>query len=390
MNGSFRVGGKALADAVKYAARWLVTKPIVPAHGGLLFEVERDQHGDWLHISGFNENATAKATVEIDASGEPKGSFVVAGRLVDHLAATFGDKPVAIEQSGQLITIKSGSFRGTLPAMSEKDYPALGGQAALAGYVNGDDLVDAIRRVGGAASRDLTMQIALCGLFVSFDEDGTEHDGHTLTLMATDTYRGARQQVTWDPDPEGAPIGEAFLALAPSLIDACDFFASSVDPVALGWEEGVVSLTTPARSLVLRTLKVEDFPAAGLGPIFISEPPAGVTLKVKDLTLPMKRAEVLRSASKVDAVNLRLSADLLTIQSERNETGEGDEEIAVQYDGPEQSMSFKASVLIAALGAAPSDEVTLSFHPGKYKPAVITSAADPTWRHILVPLRPTK
>jgi DNA polymerase-3 subunit beta len=386
MNGSFKVGGKALAGAVKFAARWLATKPVIPAHGGLLFEVD----GDRLSIFGFNENATAKATVEIDASDEPKGGFVVAGRLIDHLAATFGDRPVTIEQSGSNVTLKVGTFRTTLPVLSEQDYPALPGQAALAGYVNGDDLADAIRRVGGAASRDLTMQIALCGLHVSFDEDGTDHDGHTLTFMATDTYRGARQQVRWEPDDEAAPFGEAFLTMAASMVDACDFFSGSTIPVALGWEDGVVSLTTPTRSLVLRTLKVEDFPAAGLAPIFNSSPSAAATLKVKDLTLPMKRAEVLRSASKSDAVTVRLTTNLLTIESERNETGEGDEEVAIAYNGPETSMSFKASVLIAALGSAPSDEVTLSFTPDTFKPAVITSAADPTWRHVLVPLRPTK
>ena len=382
MQNSFTVSGAALTGAVKYTARWLATKPVIPAHGGLLFEVD----GDRLNVFGFNENVTARATVEIDASDEPKGGFVVAGRLIDSLVATFPDKPIRFEQDGPIVTVTAGRFRATLPAMSEKDYPALPGQATLAGHVDGATLADATRRVGAAASRDLSSKVALCGIHVSFDD--TAGGTPTLTMMATDTYRAARQSIEWQPEDDevGPPIGEAFLVLGMTLVDAAEAFAGP-DAVAIGYESGVVSLTTPWRSLVVRTLNEKEFPAQGLGPIFATATQARANLRIKDLAMPLKRADLLR-ARDVDMVQLGFSENTITLIANSGESGGGgDEEIDAEYDGPETTISLKSSVLHAALASAPGETVTLAFLPGTTKPMIVTSPADPSWRHIMVPLR---
>jgi DNA polymerase-3 subunit beta len=385
MKNSFTVAAGQLTGAVKYTARWLATKPVIPTHGGLLFEVD----GDRLNIFGFNENVTARATVEIDASDEPKGGFVVAGRLIDALVATFPDKPIRFEQDGATVAVTAGRFRATLPAMSEKDYPALPGQATLAGMVDGATLADATRRVGAAASRDLSSKVALCGIHVAFDDDpATGPNGkpvHTLTMTATDTYRAARQSIEWYPDSENAPIGEAFLVLGMTLVDAAEAFIGP-DAVAVGWENGVVSLTTPWRSLVVRTLSENEFPSTGLAPIFATATQAEATLRVKDLAMPLKRVDLLR-ARDVDMVRLAFSENTITLVAESGPTGGGDEEIDVEYGGPETTVALKSSVLHSALQSAPGEHVTLAFNPGTFKPMIVTSPADPTWRHVMVPLR---
>ena len=387
MKGSFTAPAGTLAAAVKYAARWIATKPVNPIHGGLMFEIPA--FGDRLSIFGFNENATGRASIDVE--GDATGAFVVSGRLLDQLVATFGDKPVTFEQHDSTIAVSTGRWRGTLPAMSEKDYPALPGQAPLAGYVDGAALADAVRRVGAAASRDLTKQISLCGVHVSFDEDTDfidgEEGGYTLTLMATDTYHGARQSLLWTPDAERAPLGETTLILASLLVDGVESFVGR-HPVELGWQEGVFSLTTPDRSLVVSTLSSEGrdgFPAAGLQPIFDRETTAAFTLRIKDLALPLKRASLLRSRE-VDVVTLGLSENLMNI-GVAGDMNTGDEEIDVEYDGPETSLMLKSEVMQAALHTAPGDVVTMAFTPGTTKPIVVTSPENPAWRHILVPLR---
>lgn len=392
MNRSFTVGARQLSGAVKFTARWLVAKPVIPSHGGLLFEVD----GDRLNIFGFNENVTARATVEIDAADEtegafvvePKNAFVVAGRLMDALVATFPDKQIRFEQDGPSVTVTAGRFRATLPTMPATDYPALPGHAALAGYVDGATLADATHRVGGAASRDLTMQVALCGIHVTFDGGADQSSGsatHTLTMMATDTYRAARQSIEWQPDAEGAPIGDAFLALGMTLVDAAESFVGP-DAVAIGYEPGVVSLTTPWRSLVVRTLDDKTFPVAGLGPIFATATTAEATIRIKDLALPLKRAELLRSRD-VEMVRLSFTENTLTIIAESDTKGGGDEEVDIEYAGPDAVIALKPSILHGVLHSAPGESITLGFQPDTFKPVVVTSTADPTWRNIMVPLR---
>lgn len=389
MRNSFTVAAGALVPAVKYAARYLNPKPTVPAHGGLLFEVD----GDRLSIFGFNENVTAKATVEIDASEEPKGGFIVAGRLIDQLVATFPDKPITFEQDGSAVVVTAGRFRATLPAMSEKDYPALPGQATLAGMVSGSDLADAVHRVGAAAARNGDVRTAFLGMHFSFDADfciplsGGGEPARSLTLTATDSYRAARQSVRWEPeaDEEVTILGEAALPMAGPLIDAVEAFAGP-DLVAIGWEEGVLSLTTPTRSLVMRTLDLKDFPNAGLTPIFEQETSTVANLSAKAMLLPLKRADLLKNRDS-DVVTLRFTENTLTISASSDGSGDGDEEIDVEYDGPETSMMLRSATLHGGLASAPSDTVTASWIPGTTKPVIFTSPADGTWRYMLVPLR---
>lgn len=375
MTFTFTAPAGALAAAVKYAARWITTKPTIPAHGGLLFELPA--FGDRLSIFGFNENATGRATLDIDSNDA--GSFVVSGRLLDQLVATFPDKPVTFELDDSHVSVIAGRWRGTLPTMSVKDYPALPGLAPLAGTIDGSVLADAVERVGAAASRDLTKQVELCGVHITFGDDDS------LTLMATDTYRGARVVAGWKPGDDRCVYGEQALVLAPTLVDAVEAFDGDLE-VTIGWDAGAFSLSTPDRSLTVRTLNPKNFPVGGLGPIFEQGRPAAFVVKVKDLALPLKRADLLRGKD-ADQVLLRLSENLLTIQSSSETAGGGDEEIDVEYAGPDTEILVRSATLQGALHTTPGDVACIAFAPGVPKPMLVTSPADPAWRHILVPLK---
>lgn len=385
MKGSFTVAAGALAPAVRYVARHLSPKPAVPVWGGLLFDVPDDGR---LVISGMSENVTASAAVPIE--GGAAGRFVVAGRLVDHLVATFPDKPVAFEQHDSTVTVTCGSWRGTLPAMSEDDYPALAGRATLAGVVSGSDLADAVRRVGSAAARDSDGGVVYTGIHLSFDEDfciplsGGGEPARSLTLTATDRYRAARQSIRWEPGGEVDVLGDSALLMAGELVNAIDAFADA-DQVEIGSEGGSFSLTTPTRSLVVRTLG-DGFPIAGLIPIFAQESSGTAELSAKSLLDPLKRADLLKNKDS-DMVTLRFSENLLILSAGSDGSGDGDEEIEIAYEGEDRSVMVRSAALRGGLDTAPSDTVALHFGPSEYRPILYTSPADGTWRYLTVPLR---
>lgn len=373
----FTVPAEELASAVHYVAKWLDGRPAIPAHGGVLFEVKDGT----LTLAGFNENVTAKASIAREkVPGE--GSFVVSGRLLDQLVSTFPAKPVRFEQDGTTVSVAVGSFRGALPVMSGKDYPTLPSQALLAGVVDGGAFADAVHRVGAAAKRDTSTQLALCGIHLTFDTpDGPES---FLTLTATSGVAACQQWLSWSPDAEGAPFGEAVLMLGATLVDAVDAFADH-DEVAIGWEDGVFSLTTPERSLVVRTLDAKGYPREMLDDRFSWPTQAAVTVRNKDLMLPLKRADLLRGKNG-ETVRLDLRENLLTVSASGD--AEGGEEVDVKYDGPDASVWFKSGLLRDALLTAPSETAILSFVPGQVKPVIVTAPGHPEWKHMLVPLRP--
>jgi DNA polymerase-3 subunit beta len=395
VKGSFTAPASTLASAIKYAARWIDSKPATPIYGGMLFTAADER----LTVAGMSENAAASAATPVE--GDADGSFVVAGRLVDQLVGTFPNRPVTFEQDGAVVAIAVGSGRWTLPCMPENDYPTLPQQALLAGMVDGAALADAVHRIAACASRDTETRVALAGLHLSFDEDsalqgikadGGGHTPYTLTLTAIDGHRTSRQSIAWEPDPEGAVadiFGESALVFAHVISDAVDAFVG-IDPVAIGYEvkgqgAGVFSLTTPARSLVMRTIGA-DFPdTSGMFAVTGAE---SATVRPADMVLPLKRAVMLDNREWPQVI-AKFSEDLLTLSAGSDEIDQrGAEEIAgVSYGGAECSFVLRAGLFGAAMSSVPGDTAVISFQPGTTRPIVITSPADPTWRHILMPLR---
>jgi DNA polymerase-3 subunit beta len=387
MQGSFTTPAGALVSAVKYVAKWLDTRPANPVLGGLVFDVADGV----LTIAGQSDLATARTV--LDVAGDAKGRFIVAGRLVDALTSTLTDKPITFEQDGSVVSMKAGRYVATLPAMSENDYPGLAELAPTAGRIDGAALVSAARRAAIAASKNDESRIVMTGIHFSFDDDpsmGADGDplAYTVTLTATDSLRVNRQTVEWSPDSENAPIGESFVIPASVMADAGEVFAG-VEPVEIGWRESVVSLSTSSRSLITTTLGGPgQYP--DLSSLFsqFDKRTHTATIKVKDLMVPLKRADQLAD-SEYKHIQLEMSPGLINLRSATEGKGGGGEEIDVEYDGPGHTITMRSGILHGLLSSVPGDTVVLHLTPGAYLSVFATSPAEPDWMHLFMPIRHT-
>jgi DNA polymerase-3 subunit beta len=377
MKGSFTAPGGALTSAVQYAARWLDTKPANPVHGGLVLDVTDGT----LTIASQGELTTARASLDID--GDAEGRFIVSGRLLAAIVATLADKPVTFEQTSSLVAMKSGRWWANLPAMPEKDYPDLATLAPVVGRTEGAALIDAVRRVGAVAGKNME-PIVLNGIHFWLESDEGE-----ITMTATDRNRASREVVAWALAGDDT-VAESFVLPASVLIDAGAAFARP-EPVEIGWRGGSVSLSTPTRSLVTRTLgEPAAFP--DLGGLFgqIDQRTHTVALNVKALLGsdgPLKRADQLAEGEHRPVI-LDLRKDLLMLRSATEGKGDGGEEIDVEYDGPDCSIMTRSAILHGVLATAPSDVIVLHIVPGDSRKCIIvTSPANPAWTHLFMPIR---
>lgn len=370
MEKRFTVHPSALTPAVEFAARRLATKPSNPAHACLMLAVDDGT----LTVSAFSENATARATTEVEGTAD--GKVLVSGRLFAGLLKAMPDKAVTIQQDGPHLIIESGRFRAGLPLLNADDFPALPSEAPVAGRVGGYELGFAIRRAG-VASDPNHAQAMFTGLRFDYADE-------SLALTATDRYRGAQVRVPWDAEtvPE-----DASLVPAAGLREAADELGA-LDTVTIGVSPGTLSMTTPARSLVMSTLAMGEFPARQLGSMFTVVREAEFSVSARELVGPLKRAALL-NGRETNTVRITLTENTLSLAAGAADgSTDGDEEIDVKYDGPQAVILLNAGYLGDALASAPGDAVTVAFNPGQHlPPALLTSSADATWRHILVPLK---
>src|SRR3981189_314415 len=170
-----RVERDGLADAVAWVARSLPSRTPVPVLGGALLDAGPDGISPPLTVPGCADGFRLRRS----------------GRLLADITKALPAQPVEIAIDGARASITCGSARFSLPTMPVEDYPQLPAQPAYAGELAGDAFGQAVTQVAIASGKDDTLPM-LTGMRL-------EISGSTLTLVATDRFRLAMREFTWEP-----------------------------------------------------------------------------------------------------------------------------------------------------------------------------------------------
>jgi DNA polymerase-3 subunit beta len=103
------------------------------------------------------------------------------------------------------------------------------------------------------------------------------------------------------------------------------------------------------------------------------------------------KAVSLAASDRTGAVKLSFATNTLRIVSESPETGNGFDELAIDYSGPELTVGFNAKYILDALDAISNDEVNFSVS-GELDPAVVKPASEEdgqSYTAVLMPMRTT-
>jgi DNA polymerase III subunit beta len=369
---------QVFAAAVKWAAKFVAAKPVEPVQAGLTLEAQ----DGYLTVTAFNENVTARATLPVDGDGA--GRAVVSGRLLAELVGTFPDKPVSISGDAgdqELVTVTAGRWRGTLPAMDETQLPDLPTEPPVLGVVSGEAFAQMIGKVAVAASKDVSKQIALACVHLTFG-------GGEVVALATDSYRAASAAAPF------LATGQAYaervhataLVLAAPMVEVANSFLGP-DNVQVGIDEHRVSLTSATRSIVLRQMG-EEYNAVAVRAFFAqaSALPEHVSVSAADLLQPLKRAALVRA--KDGPIRVGFGSDVITLSAAAEDIHQDcDEEIDARYSGPDHTLAFNPRMFAEAIASVPGETVELTMTTERVTGVMLTTAGDATWKHVLMPLK---
>jgi DNA polymerase-3 subunit beta len=389
------VKGPAFAAAVGWVAKWATSKPVTPIQGGMRIS---GTDGGPLVLTAFGESVTARALLPFTATGDdmiPPLSAVVSARLIREIADALGKGDVTIRPGPEgTVQLRQGRATMTLPTMPEQDYPTLPGTLTPIGEVGGDAFAAAVRRIGVAAAEPGAQPVAIACLRLGFTDT-------TLEIMAGAREHAATLEMPWTIDPERAAGGEyagsgdipaEATPLASVMVDAAAAFGGP-DLVEIGCDGSVLSLTSPTRSLTLRTMAIDGgWPASHVRRHVETQMPHAVMLEPATAVTPLKLAAIMRGKSgpirmTFTGGEIRLSA--MESDESGTQTGKAASDDAIDatgYTGEPVTIGFNPQYVTEALTAAPGDKVTASFE-APHRPLILRSDADPTWRHVVMPVR---
>ena len=189
----FHLDRGALGDAVTWATRTLPVRPAMPILQGV--RIVADTSGE-LQLSTFDYEVSAQIT--LDAEVDEGGEVLVQGRMLSDIVRALPNKDVSVALEGTKLQLRCGSARFALATLPVEEYPQLPSMPPVAGSVPADVFSEAISQVTVAASKDDTLPL-LTGVKV-------EIEGEKVTLMATDRYRLAMRELSWNPASPGAEL----------------------------------------------------------------------------------------------------------------------------------------------------------------------------------------
>lgn len=380
-----RVEREALADAVAWVARSLPNRPTAPILAGMLLEAD----ADGLTLSSFDSTTSAKVTLPAQVSDE--GQVLVSGRLLSDIARSLPNKPVDLHADHSKVELTCGSARFTLQTLPVDEYPTLPDMPSQTGSVDASMFEKAVGQVFVAAGRDELLNV--------FTGVKVEIDGENLSLLATDRYRMALKELTWNPASPGLEgnvlvPGKVLADTAKSMTsgETVTISLSTTEAEGEGLAGFVGEGAKGTREATTRLLS-QAFPKVR----HLMDVQATVSVRVDtaDLLAAVKRVALV--AERNTPLRMRINEDHVTLEAATGDQAQAVEAIDAQVDitGDEQSITdagFNPHYLLDALTALDAPYAHFSFTlPGK--PCLIMGLAtidgDPLadYRHVIMLMR---
>lgn len=356
----FRVVREDFADAVAWVARNLPTRPTIPVLAGVLLTGT----DDGLTISGFDYEVSAE--VRVSAEIASPGSVLVSGRLLSDITKALPAKPVELSVEGTRVALTCGSARFSLPTLAVEDYPALPSLPEETGVVSSDLFAEAIGQVAVAAGRDDTLPM-LTGIRV-------EISGESVVLAATDRFRLAVRELTWETS--ATDVEAAVLVPAKTLAEAAKagtdgnqvhLSLGSGDTVG---KDGLLGIRSNGKRSTTRLLDAE-FPK--FRQLLPSEHTAVATIGVAELTEAIKRVALV--ADRGAQIRMEFGDDALRLSAGADDVGRAEEDLPVEFAGDPLTIAFNPTYLTDGLSSLHSDRVTFGFTTPS-RPAVLRPTSE--------------
>lgn len=380
-----RVERDALADAVAWVARSLPNRPTAPILAGLLMNAS----GDEVTLSSFDSTTSAQVTMPAEVTDE--GTVLVSGRLLNEIARSLPNKPVEMVSDHTQVELICGSARFSLQTLPVEEYPTLPEMPTQTGLVDASVFEKSVSQVVIAAGRDELLNV--------FTGVRVEINGDRLSLLATDRYRMALKELTWQPsspDIEGAVLvpGRVLADTAKSLTSGKTVTVSLSTTESEG--EGLVGFIgegAKSRREATTRLLNQAFPKVRhlmdvVGTVTVRVPTADLLAAVKRVSLVAERNTPLRMLIEDDHISLEAATGDQAHASEAIEAQVG----VVGEEKSIEAAGFNPHYLLDALGALDAPYAYFSFTaPGK--PCLITGLATIDgdqlfdYRHVIMLMR---
>ena len=359
-------------------------KSTMPVLGNVLLEVKGP---DRLRVAATDLYLAMSTTLQADV--QAPGSVAVGARDLLERVRMMPDGPLAISvspNSATTIRAVGSARRFTLHGVPGEEFPSLPEPDPKAPVLTLD-------------ARALSRLIA--GTYFSISTDDTrlhlnsalfEWDGEHVRMVTTDGHRLSKMEML----VRGNQASTTLLIPLKGVLELkrlCDETAteakgeSGSDVTEIKIVQGGPNAFFELEGLRF-SVKLVDAQFPPYQQVIPERSEHSVRAPRLELADALKAVSVAAS-DRTGGIKLTLSNGKMRFESESPESGEGFDEVAVDYDGAEITVGFNARYFLDLLGAIEDDEVVLGIS-GELDPAVVrpsTASGNSTYLAVVMPMR---
>lgn len=353
--------------AVSVVSKGISPKTHLPVLSNILIDAKKGQ----LTLSATNLETTISYWV--GAQIEEEGSVTVPARFLQELVSTFRQEKIELTSNKTQIKLVCGDSEATLSGIDAAEFPPLPQVSEKTDvHFEKELLSKSLPFVLISASHDEGRPLLTGVYFI--------HREEKLLLVATDGFRLSIKEL-----PKQTSISEGFVVSAKTLSEV--FRLASEEPSkTLGI---VFSKDKNQIMFILENAHIATRLIEGEYPPFTKIIPNSFTTKVvidrESFAQGVKFAAVYAKES-ANLIKIKIGGDELVVSANSPQIGENKTTVKATIEGEGGEIAFNSRFLLDILSVFPDDEVILEM-TGALAPGVFKAPNDPSYLHIIMPVR---
>ena len=370
---NFTISKTAFYNSLSLVSKAISSTSPLPALTGVKIDILEDR----LVLTGASSEFSIRHDILVEheinqLSIFETGHVLMDARNLSEIVRKLDSNTLTMETvDGLMVRITGNLAIFTLNSMVVDSYPQIDfSKPETVLNLDRSLLSEMIRQTAFACSDRLTRPV-LMGVNFSYDK-------HYLTAVATDSFRLARKQVTYegDIDPFNITIPKKALDEVVRLLEGDGHLSIAMNQKKIQFMNSSV--------LIQSQLLDDVFPETNrLIPIsFVNE----IVMNTHDLRNAIDRAAYIRMDG-TSTVRMDIAEDNVLLTSQSQEIGSSKETLMLNhFEGQSLRLSYSGKFMLDALKAINSSDVLIKFS-GELKPFLVLNPHDETVLQLILPVR---
>jgi len=358
-----------LSKAVGIAEKFTSTKTQLPILANICLKTEKER----LKIQATN--LEVGLSLWLGAQIKNKGEITIPARVFSEFINSLPKEKVHLELKDKILTVSCGSFSADFTGISAEEFPPLPTVGEKKPELNlpFSLFLPAMEKVCFAAAHDEGRPV-LTGVKLEPKEK-------KLVLVATDGYRLSIQEI----EKGKMEIPSALIIPARSLLEILRLASGSEE------EEIGLSFTEKGNQIIFSLLDTEIVTRLieGEFPEYQKIIPDSFSTQVKlekEAFLRALKVAAIFARDSANIVRFKIEENSLTISANSPQIGKNKTKIEAGVRGKESRIAFNVRFLLEFLSKISEEEIIFEMS-NSLNPGVFKIAKDPSYLHIIMPVR---